>query len=273
MAELSEYIALEVNGEEVSLAEVLRLAKLTGELRFIRDALDAALIRQVARERRLEASDDELQQAADDFRIAHELHTAEATENWLAEKYLTFEAWEALLERNLIRQKLREALTAGKVEQHFVENRLSFDSASISRIVVSDEGVARELRAQIVEEGADFHSLARSFSMDETTKLAGGYVGLVTRAGLEAAVEAAIFGAQPGKIIGPVKTDEGWQLIKLESLHPATLDDTLRETLKSQLFDEWLSERRRKAQISIPLLEEMEESESEVDEEVATAEE
>ena len=108
--------------------------------------------------------------------------------------------------------------------------------------------------------------------MDEATKLAGGYSGLVTRAGLEAAVEAAIFGAQPGKVIGPIKTDEGWQLIKLESLHPATLDDTLRETLKSQLFDEWLSERRRKAQISIPLLEESE-SETEVGEEVATAEE
>ena len=199
----------------------------------------------------------------------------QATENWLAEKHLTFEAWESLLEQSLIRQKLRETLTAGKVEQHFVENRLAFDSASISRLIVNDEGVARELRAQIVEEGADFHSLARSFSMDEATKLAGGYVGLVTRAGLEAAVEAAIFGAQPGKIIGPVKTDEGWQLIKLESLHPATLDDTLRETLKAQLFDEWLSERRRKAQISIPLLEEREESEAEteVDEEVATAEE
>jgi len=276
MAELSAHIALEVNGEEVGLADVLRLAKLRGEIQFLLDAIDAALVEQAARERGLEATDDELQQAADDFRIAHELHTAEATERWLEEKRLTFEVWEALLERDLIRQKLREALTASKVEQYFVENRLAFDSASISHLVVHDEGVARELRAQIVEEGADFHALARLYSTDEATRLAGGYVGPVKRTEMEASVEASVFGAQPGKIIGPIKTDEGWQIVKLESLHPATLDDALRETLKSELFDEWLNERRRKARINIPLLEEPEEEfkdESELDEEGATVEE
>lgn len=276
MTELSGHIALEVNGEEVSLADVLRLAKLRGELQFLMDAVDAALIGQAARERGLSATDDELQQAADDFRITNELHTAEATERWLEEKRLTFEAWESLLERDLIRRKLREALTASKVEQHFVENRLAFDSAELSHLIVQDEGVARELRAQIVEEGADFHALARRYSTDEATRLAGGYAGRVRRTEMEAAVEASVFGAQPGKIIGPIKTDEGWQIIKLESLHPATLDDDLRETLKSELFDEWLSERRRKARINIPLLAEPEEEfddEMEADEEGATVEE
>lgn len=275
MGELSEQVALEVNGEEVSLAEVLRLAKLTGQLQFIQDAVDAALIRQAARERGIEAADDELQEAADDFRIEHDLHTAEATENWLAAKRLTFEAWEALLESNLVRQKLREALTATKVEQYFVENRLSFDTAAVSRLVVSDEGVARELRAQIVEDGADFHALARTYSTDEATRPAGGYGGRVRREEVEPSVEAAVFGAQPGKVIGPVKTDEGWQLIKVESVHQAELDDTLREALKTQLFNDWLGERRRTARISIPLLAEPEESydEPEFDEEAQAAEE
>lgn len=276
MAELVEQIALEVNGEEISLADVLRLAKLRGELQFILDAIDAALIEQAARERELSATDDELQQAADDFRIAHELHTAEATERWLEEKRLTFETWEALLERDLIRRKLREALTASKVEQHFVENRLALDSASISHLIVRDEGVARELRAQIVEDGADFHALARRYSTDEATRLAGGFVGQVKRTEMEASVESSVFGAQAGKVIGPLKTDEGWQIIKLESLHLATLDDALRERLKSELFDEWLSERRRKARINIPLLEEPEEElddEMEADEAGATVEE
>ena len=276
MTELGEHIALEVNGEEVSLADVLRLAKLRGELQFLLDAVDAALIEQAARERKLSATDDELQQAADDFRIANELHTVEATERWLEEKRLTFEVWESLLERGLIRQKLREALTASKVEQHFVENRLAFDSASISHLIVHDEGVARELRAQIVEDGADFHALARLYSTDEATRLAGGYAGRIKRTEMEASVEASVFGAQPGKIIGPIKTDEGWQIIKLESLHPATLDENLRETLKSELFDEWLSERRRKARINILLLAEPEAEfggEMEADEEGATVEE
>ena len=265
MANFSEYVALEVNGEEVSLSDLLRLAKLTGKLQFIEDAIDAALVQQAAAERGVTATDSELQQAADNFRIAHDLHTAEATERWLAERYLTFEVWELLVERDLARHKLRDALTDAKVEQHFVENRLSFDSAAVSRLVVSDEDVVRELRAQIVEDGADFHALARQYSIDAQTKLAGGYSGRVRRAEMEAAVESAVFGGQPGKIVGPIKTDDGWQLIKVESLHTAILDDSMRETIKSLLFDEWLMEQRRKAHISIPLLEEFEEMADELE--------
>lgn len=263
---LSEYIALEVNGEEVSLSDALTLAKLTGKLQFIQDAIDAALIGQAAAERDITVTDDELQQAADDFRLEYDLNTAEATEQWLAERHLTFEDWETLIESNLVKRKLREALTKGRVEQHFVENRLSFDSAAISRIIVGDEGVARELRAQIIEEGADFHTLARQYSIDDSTKPAGGFAGLVGRMEMEAVVEASIFGAQPDQIIGPLKTDDGWQLIKVESLYPAKLDDSMRETIKSLLFEEWLTERRRKAQINIPLLEESDD-EVEADEE------
>ena len=166
-----------------------------------------------------------------------------------------------LLEDQIIAHKLRDALTASRVEQHFAEQRLSFDSATISRLVSKEEGIARELRAQIVDDAADFHSLAREHSID-ASRLAGGYVGQVRRSDLEAVVEAAIFSAKPGKVIGPIKTDDGWELIKVESLHPAVLDDSLREEIKSLLFREWLNERRRNTRISIPLLESSELSES-----------
>lgn len=263
MSALSNLVALEINGEAVSLADVLRRAKMRGELQLVDDAIDAALIRHAAAEHGITVSDDELQRAADDFRVAYDLYTPEETKRWLSERHLTIEDWESLLESDLIRHKLREALTADKVEPHFVEHKLSFDSAAISRIVVRDEDLARELRAQIVEDGLDFYALARQYSMDEVTKPAGGYSGRVRRMELEAAVESAVFGARPGKIVGPFKTDDGWQLIKIESLHPAILDDSTREEIRALLFDEWLSERRRKARISIPLLEESETPEHE----------
>ncbi|MBC7912188.1 MAG: peptidylprolyl isomerase [Pyrinomonadaceae bacterium] len=255
MTSYSETVALEINGESISLSDALRFAKWIGNLQFIQAAVETTLIRQAATERGIEVSSDELQQAADDFRVSRDLHDAEATEAWLASKHFSYADWELLLETQVITHKLREALTAGRVEQHFAEQRLSFDAATLSRIVLKDEDVARELRAQIIEEGADFHVLARQYSIDDATKLAGGYSGLIRRTLMEAAVESAVFGAQAGKIVGPLKTDEGWQLIKIESLSPATLDDQMRETIKSLLFDEWLSERRRKARISIPLLE------------------
>ncbi|MBA2525622.1 MAG: peptidylprolyl isomerase [Pyrinomonadaceae bacterium] len=255
MASLSEYVALEVNGEKINLYDLLKLAKLEGKLQFIQDAVDVALIRKTAAERGFAVSDEELQRAADDFRATRELHDTAATEAWLAENHLSYVEWESLLEQQVLKTKLREALTESKVDQRFAEQGLLFDVAGISRLVAKTEDVAKELRAQLIEDGADFHSLTRQHSSDEATKHAGGYAGRVQRTALPAAVEAAVFGGKPGKVIGPVKTDEGWELIKIESLHPATLDVSLRETIKSQLFDEWLSERRSRARVKLHLLE------------------
>jgi len=261
MIELSECLALRVKDEDVSLYALLRIAKLKGQLQFIEDAIEATLIRQNATSRGIGVSDEELQKAADEFRVARDLQDVEATNTWLEARRLSHEDWELLLEDLIIAHKLREALTAGRVEQHFAEQRLAFDTATISRLVSKEEGIAKELRAQIVDDDADFHTLAREHSID-ANRLAGGYVGPVRRSDLGAVAEAAIFSAKPGKVIGPIKTDDGWELIKVESLHPAVLDDSLREEIKSLLFREWLNERRRNTRISIPLLESSELSES-----------
>jgi putative peptide maturation system protein len=267
MSNLSEYVALEVNGERVSLQDVVRLAKWRGQLAFVREAVDVALIRQAAEQRGIEVSDNELQQAADDFRAEHELFDEESTENYLAANYLTYEDWELLLEDDVITRKLRDALTDEKVEERFAVNRLSFGAATISRIVVKDEDLAKELWAQIVEDGADFHALARRYSVNEQTRPASGYVGVVKRKEMEPLVESAVFGAKPGEIVGPVKTDDGWELVKVESLHPATLNDDTREAIKSLLFEEWLDEQRRKARIAAPLLISGEEEEEDEEDE------
>ncbi|HEY0080763.1 MAG TPA: peptidylprolyl isomerase [Pyrinomonadaceae bacterium] len=254
MASLSEYVALEVNDEDVSLSEVLRLAKFVGNLKFLSDAIDAALVGQAAEELQVEITDEELQQAADEFRLARELHDAEATERWLAAQHLSYEDWEAMLEAEVTRRKLRERLTKGRIEQHFAEQRLAFDVAALSRIVAESEDVARELRVQVVEEGADFHALARQFSIDEATRAAGGYAGLFRRAELETAVEPVVFGASAGKVVGPFKTDDGWTLYKVEQVRRATLDEETRAAIETHLFDEWLGEQRRKAKIGLPIL-------------------
>src|SRR5262249_21770293 len=158
---------------------------------------------------------------------------------------------ETVLEHQIITAKLRDVLTEDRVDQTFAENRLAYDAVVISRILLNDEGIARELRAQVFEEGADFHALAREYSKDEQTRLAGGYAGSMSRSEMEAALEASLFAGQPGKIVGPLKCDEGWELIKVEAIRRAELDDEMREAIKNQLFEEWLSERRRKSRIDV----------------------
>jgi parvulin-like peptidyl-prolyl isomerase len=255
MPRLENFIAIEINSESVNLRQLLRFAKWSDESRFIRNAIDAALIRQAAIESGIEVTDEELQQAADSFRTRRDLYDETRTERWLARHSLSQTEWEAALEDEIMRLKLREVLTTGSVERYFAEQSLSFDTATISRIVVKEENVAKELRAQIVEDDADFYSLARQHSIDLLTRPAGGYSGLVRRTEMEPAIEAAVFGTQPGKTVGPIKTYAGWQLVKIEAIHLATLDDSLRETIKSLLFEDWLAGARLKAKISIPLFE------------------
>ena len=181
MPTLSQCVAVTVNDEEIGLQEALSRAKWRQQLRWIEDTIDAALIRQAAAEQGVEVPEDELQEAADAFRQARDLEDVEATARWLSANHLPEAEWVTLLEEDLLTRRMRDLVTAGKVEQHFAENRLSFESAIISRLVVDDESVARELHAQIVDDAADFHALARRYSGDAASRPAGGYVGVVTR--------------------------------------------------------------------------------------------
>src|SRR5436189_5757990 len=255
MGSSHNFIAIEINKQSVSLQQLLRFAKWSSESRFIRNAVDTMLIRQAALEATIEVTDEEVQQGADSFRAKRDLYDEKRTNRWLARHFLSQAEWEATLEDEIMRLKLRDFLTAGRVERYFAEHSLSFDTATISRIVVKDENVAKELRAQIVEDDADFYALARKYWIDLLTRPAGGYSGLVRRTEMEPRMEAAIFGTQPGKTVGPIKTYAGWELVKLEAIHLATLDDSLRETIKSLLFEDWLAGERVKAKISFPLFE------------------
>jgi peptidylprolyl isomerase len=247
--------ALEVNGEGIRLADLLALAAWRGELRFLQSATDAALIRQEAARRGIGVTDAELQQAADAFRTQHGLREAAATRRWLRENHLTTAAWERLLEEDVRARKLRAALTDAAVEPFFAQRRLSFDAATVSHILVGDEHLARELRAQVADDGVDFHALARQYSEDATTRPAGGYIGPVGRDALDAAEEPAVFAAQPGDVVGPFAAGSRWRLILVEAVHRAVLDEPARERIRAILFDEWLDQERARARVRVPLLE------------------
>jgi len=73
---------------------------------------------------------------------------------------------------------------------------------------------------------------------------------------MEAVVESSVFGGSPGSVVGPFKLEDGWHLIRIETLHCAELNDDLRETIKDDIFADWFNERLRKAKIKMPMLEE-----------------
>jgi putative peptide maturation system protein len=248
---LHEIPAFRVNGEEISLGKVLALARIRNSFPALDEKIEAVLLNQAAKELSIEATDEELQEAVDEFRLNQGLYSAADTTAWLERTGIELDDLEDLLAARIIGSKIRETVATGGVEKYFSENILSFESALLSHLVMTEEGEAQELKYQIKEEGADFNSMAREYSIDETTRLAGGFLGRVARSALDAETEAAVFGASAGEVVGPFKTDLGYQLIKIEKLNKPALTDNTIELVKDILYGQWLANQRRKAAVEV----------------------
>lgn len=89
-----------------------------------------------------------------------------------------------------------------------------------AHILVADEQVAKDLKAQI-DGGADFAELAKANSTDGSAAN-GGDLGWFGVGMMVKPFEDAVVAMQPGQVAGPVQTQFGWHLIKLEETRPAT---------------------------------------------------
>jgi len=89
----------------------------------------------------------------------------------------------------------------------------------------SDEVRAEaELRANgvatIAQSGADFAALAAEHSDDPGSKDNGGDLGWFGRGRMVPEFEEAVFSAKPGDIVGPIQSQFGYHIIKVEGFRP-----------------------------------------------------
>lgn len=88
----------------------------------------------------------------------------------------------------------------------------------------TDDAAALRKAQQLADrarKGEDFAKLAREFSDDPGSKAAGGDLGWATREAYVAPFADALFSMQKGEIRGPVKTQFGYHVIRLEDVQPA----------------------------------------------------
>lgn len=254
MVDLRSIPAAVVQGQDVSLHEVLYTLKLKGQLQpLLEEAIADRLLAAAAQERGLTITPEEKQKAADLYRRSLGLERADSTQRWLALNHLSADDMEAGLTRALLRQKFIDAIPAQRIQQFFDQNRARFDRARLAQIVLPSEGLAQELLLQIKEEGKDFAELARQNSTDGRTKKAGGRLGVVLRRRLLPRVEQAVFQAKAGDIVGPIALGSAFLLIKVEAFLPAQLTPRLAALIRRRLFNAWLRGRARAARIQVKL--------------------
>jgi parvulin-like peptidyl-prolyl isomerase len=224
--------------------EVVKFMALTGQAQAVLfQIIKNKEVRKKAEELGLTVSDEQLQEFADQYRTIQGLYTSDEMLNFLKINGLTEDEFEAFCEASALIIALKNHLaTEKKMEEHFINNRSEFDLTRISIITVKQETLADEILIQVNEEGEDFHKLARKHSIDETTKYFGGHVGLVSRRMLSAEVSAKVFNAKAGDILGPFEREKLFQLILVEEVMKAELNDDVKEAIREKILGEWMSQ-------------------------------
>jgi putative peptide maturation system protein len=206
------------------------------------------LIRREIARRGIKVSDEQLQEAVNDFRSCRGLQTATETETWLREHGLTLERLEEHLEIEAARGELRRQLTHNALETRFADHRERYDRARVARIKLDSPSSAGRFVERATTGSKDLFEAVERASRDGD-RLAAIELAVVVRGQLPDAVSAQIFAASPPPFVGPFKSGDGCDLFRVLGRMPAELDAATGDRIRDELFDEWLTERRRSAQV------------------------
>lgn len=222
------------------------------EAPIVKRLLNVCLIWEALAKDPIELSDAELQRASDAFRRTHKLFTAADTYQWMERRGMTQDKLERLVADEATVAKLRERVTAGRVEEYFAAHRADFDVACVARLEFPDEESARRALEQIRSGKGDFFAVAqRHFLMaaERSSDRPVDLFAVVQRGQACPELATPIFAAAPGDLVGPVRTEEGYVLVRILSFKHACLDEATRTAIKKILFEMWLEERRQAARI------------------------
>jgi peptidyl-prolyl cis-trans isomerase C len=234
-----EPLAALVNGRPIRLAdyeaEVRRCQAAQAfpdcPARALQALIEQAVVEQAAAAAGLAV--DEAEVEAEVARIQQGLGGAEAYHAWLAANFYTEATFLTALRRDLLRARMAAQVAASVGE--------TAEQVHALAILVADEATARRLVEQL-ESGADFTTLALTYSLDLSSRVAGGDLGWFPRGGLTAPeVEDAAFALEPGATSDVIRSALGYHIVRALERDPARpLSPGAQQALRERAFQAWL---------------------------------
>lgn len=236
-----------IDDEVITTDDFIRTLKLSGQFeglveQMVRDRLTARAAKQAG----LQLAPEQIQERADEFRRALGLHRAADTNHYLDALGVSLDEFEDWITDSLYREKmLDQVCSEAAVTRYFTLNSPRFDSVEVSHIVLDAEGAAREMMSVLQEEPEAFAEMAREHSIDSDTKGQGGRIGKVLRGSLKGDIEARVFNAREGELLGPFPSPDGvcYEIFCVNARHPAALDADTAAEVRRLLREEWLMAR------------------------------
>ncbi len=235
-----------IDDEVIGTEEFIRILKLTGQFESLVEQLvrDKLTVR-AAKKRRIAIAPEEIQERADQFRRVQGLHRAADMNNYLNALGVSLDEFEAFVTDSLYQEKIMAEVCSDKaVEGYFKLNSPKFDSIEVSHIVVGSEGEAKEIMSILRDDPESFADMAREHSVADTREQ-GGLIGKVLRGSLKTDIEAKVFNAGVGDLLGPFPAGDRsfFEIFTVNAKHPARLDEDVAAEVRRLLREEWLMAR------------------------------
>ncbi|MFW6071084.1 MAG: tetratricopeptide repeat protein [Candidatus Bipolaricaulota bacterium] len=247
------------------------------ELRIKSQAVDSliegALIDQKAEERGIQISDGEVNSRYDDqldSLLEQQGWTLDQLKSALSSQGRTYDEFESTMKDDirtqLSREKLRDQVigeidpTEEDLRNYYEENMDTYvqtpSRVRASHIVVDSEDRAKDIKNKIDENPDYFQEYVEENEVEAD-------MGWLQKGEQPQAVEEVAFSLEPGEVGGPVRTSDGWQILKVEEKQERQVQDfeenkeKIREDYvdqeESQRYQDWYDEVKSEASIEIQL--------------------
>ena len=147
---------------------------------------------------------------------------------------------------DVLSNKIREKITKGKdtvtdaeIKAYYDKNKARFaqpERRDLLVVLTKTEAKAKQAKAAL-DGGQSFKAVAKKFSIDQASKAQGGKLLAVAKGQQEKGFDDAIFAAKQGKVTGPVKTQFGYYVFKVDKITKASqqTQDQAKNTIKQLL--------------------------------------
>lgn len=177
-------------------------------------------------------------------------------------KYRQFLKDNGMSERDVL-ARVRTTELAGKLQKKFVKADTDVSSKEIAdfyaknrrqfavpsrrdvQIIMTKTNAKAKDAVAAIDGGQRFASVAKKFSVDQATAKNGGVVKGIAKDQQEPTLDKAIFSAGLGELVGPVKTDFGFFVLRVTKTYKPS-QKTLKQA-SAQIRQQLLTERNQKA--------------------------
>ncbi len=135
--------------------------------------------------------------------------------------------------------KAKKTVSEAEVAKYYNEHKSQYgqpERRDLRVVLTKAEGDAKTAKSEI-ESGKSFATVAKSKSIDPTSKNTGGELPGVVKGEEQKALSEAVFAAKQGVLSGPVKTPFGYYVFEVKAIHAPTQQSLsqVKSTIKQQL--------------------------------------